>query len=401
MKKKIKNQKVEGSPPEVRRFFWILVGVSGVLVLWALSLSLDRTGDIRQFMAKGWPQDAARVIVQNKITALWHASFMAAVVTAVFALFSFPTLGKKAEKVSKHWKTVVAVALVLIVAADAVKLSKYYVKEMPRSYIEANALTDFLQENVGHQRVALLTQEGIYNIWVAYLLPYNRIPTFNFAQMSRMQSDYKNLLATGSKNPFRMWRFAGVKYLLGPSAFQKQLPVGVAKKVFAYDLAPAANGSFQVIASPAGAHAVFELLETVPRYCLVEPEQIASDEQAALNRIGDVRKPLLGAETLGSVAVLQYRPGRVELKVRSDRPAVLRAAEKYDADWIATIDGDRADVRKIDYLCQGVSLPAGEHTVVLKYAPSKHFFYMQCAGYLILAGALLWTFFQRKKGSDA
>ena len=133
----------EGGPGKKRNFFWVLIGLLGILLLWALSLTLGRADDVGRFMAQGWPQDAAQVIVQNKITALWHASFMAAVVTALFALFSFPRFGKLLRY--KKW---IAAGLVLIVAADAVKLSKHYVKEMPRSYIEANALTDFLKKDL-------------------------------------------------------------------------------------------------------------------------------------------------------------------------------------------------------------------------------------------------------------
>ncbi len=401
MKKKIKNQKAEESPSEVRRFFWILVGVSGVLVLWALSLSLDRTGDIRQFMAQGWPQDAARVIVQNKIVAIWHASFMAAVVTAVFALFSFPTLGSRLSLhpniLSKHWKTVVAVALVLIVAVDAVKLSKHYVKEMPRSYIEANALTDFLQENVGHQRVALLTQEGIYGIWLTYLLPYNQITTFNFSQMPRMPEDYKNFLAVGSKNPLRMWQFAGVKYLLGPAAFERQLPAGQVKKVFTYDLASTGGEEFRLMPTPTGSHAVFELLGSRPRYAVVAPVQPMSDEQALATVTQ--RSP----QQTALAKVRSYRPGRVDLHVTAEAPSMLRVAERWNSDWKASVDGEPAEVQRIDYLCQGISIPAGEHDVELRYAPSKFFFYMQCFGYMTVLMVLLLFFcraFGRRNAGD-
>ncbi len=348
-----------------------------MLVLWALSLSLDQTGDIRQFVAQGWPQDAARVIVQNKITALWHASFMATLITAVFAIFSFPNLGKKAEKLSKHWKTIVAAGLVLIVAVDAVKLSKHYVKEMPRSYIEANALTHFLKKDLGHQRVALFSQQGIYGIWISYLLPYNRITTFNFAQMGRMPQDYQQFLDAGSKNPLQMWRFAGVKYLLAPSAAEPQL-AGQARKVFAYDLAPAPENGFQVIARPSGAHAVFELLNSSPRFAVVAPLEPVSDEQA-LMAVTRLPRP-----QTGKAEVLSYRPGRVKLRVSAEAPATVRFAERWDADWEAKVNGEPVELQRIDFLCQGVDIPAGTHEVILKYSPAKTFFYMQCAGYLTL-----------------
>jgi hypothetical protein len=265
---------------------------------------------------------------------------------------------------------------------------------MPRSYIQANALTDFIKKNIGTQRVALLTQQSIYNIWLTYLLPYNQITAFNFSQMPRMPDDYKNLLTAGSKDPLRMWRFAAVKYLLGPAAFEKQLSAGQIKKVFAYNLAASPDNEIQIIPDPNGLHAVFELLDTVPRYALLSEFEPALDKQTLDRLTGN--GVLLSGQVQRSAEVIRYRPGRVELKTQSDAPVMLRVAERWDPDWKAEVDGRTAEVQRIDYLCQGVALTAGTHAVTLRYSPSKLFFYMQCAGYLALFVALFLNLFSRR-----
>ncbi|QHI68062.1 hypothetical protein [Tichowtungia aerotolerans] len=379
----------------LKPFFYFLAGILVLFVLWALSLTMNNVEDISRFVAQGWPQEVARTIVPNKIAALWHASLMAAIATAVFAVFSFPSLGKRLSNLSKHWKMVLGAVLVLIVAADAVKLSKHYVKEMPRSYIEANALTDFLKKGLGHQRVALLSQQGIYGIWTSYLLPYNKISTFNFSDMPRMANDYKAFLETGQRNPLNMWRFSAVKYLLGPSQAERQL-TGQARKVFAYDLTQGVKaGEFKVVPSATGQHAVFELLNSSPRYAVTAPVDPLPDEQA-LAAVGQLPRAEIGV-----AEVLAYRPGKVKLRVSADAPAQLRAAEKWDADWKASVRGKPAKVERIDFICQGVDVPAGMHEVVLWYAPSKLFFYMQCAGYLVLFVSLGKMFIQRKESHAA
>jgi hypothetical protein len=373
---------------EPRNFFWSMVGVLGLFGLWAVSLTLNNGADVSRFAAQGWPVDAAEVIVQNKMEALWHATLMAAVVTAVFAMFSFDKLRQALR--FRNW---IAAGLVLIVAADAVKLSRHYVTEMPRSYIEANALTDFIQKDLGHQRVALASQQGIYNIWTTYLLPYNRIPTFNFSDMPRMATDYQTFLEAGQRNPLNMWRFSAVKYLLGPSSIEQQL-AGQARKVFSYDLAQGAKpGEFKVVPVMAGQHAVFELLNTSPRYAVTTPVEPLPDEQA-LASVNRLPRP-----QAGSAEVLSYRPGKVKLRVTAAAPAMLRVAEKWDADWKASVDGNPAEVQRVDFICQGVSVPAGEHEVILRYAPSRLFFYMQCTGYVILFVSL-GILMVRRKGED-
>jgi hypothetical protein len=372
----------------LRIFFWVLVAVLGILSFWALSLMMNSGDDVNGFVQQGWPLEAAKTIVQNKIASLWHASFMAVAIASVFAVFSFPSFRKLLR--FKNW---IAAGLVLLVAGDAMKLSKHYVKEMPRSYIEANALTGFIKENLGNQRVALLSQQGIYGIWTTYLLPYNRIPTFNFSQMPRTSTDYKAFLEAGQRNPLNMWRFSAVKYLLGPAAAEKQLQ-GQVRKVFSYDLAAGAEpGEFKVVPSPTGRQAVFELLNTSPRYAVIAPVESLPDEQA----LAAVSKP--PRPQVGKAEVLAYRPGKVKLRVIADAAATLRAAEKWDPDWKAEIDGEPVEIQRIDYLCQGIDIPAGEHEVILRYAPSKLFFYMQCGGYMILLAALLSKLW--KKNDDA
>lgn len=382
---------------EIRWFFWGLAGVAVLLLISALVVTLDSTGVVARFVSRGWPQQAAQSIASHKIVALWHAVFMAAVMVTVFSVFNFKPFWKLLR--FRNW---IAAGLVLIVAADAIKLSRDYVKEMPRSYVEANALTSFLKTNLGHERVALLTQEGIYNIWLTYLLPYNRIPTFNFPAMPRMANDYKHFLQAGSKDPLRMWRFSAVKYLLGPTSFEKQVPPGEIRRVFTYRLAPAPGNNVSVVPAPDGEHAVFELLNTLPRYLLAAEFNEARDPDA-LARIADRTQPLVNGGALpGAVKVIRYRAGRVELEVNSQQGGMLRVAERWDADWNATVNGNSAPLQRIDYLCQGVNVPPGKNRVILAYRPSLLFFWCQVTGLVILLMALVWRFVNKYRyGPDS
>lgn len=380
-------------PPESvpRGYFRALVVVSVLLLLWAIGVSSVESEKIRDFMARGWPEGASSMIVMNQVKSLWHAVVMAAIALALFALYRVKATG--GVPVKGTW---LALGLAAVLSVDAVLLSSHYLKPMPRSYIEPNALTQFLKEHLGHERVALLTQQDIYNIWLTYLLPYNQIPAFNFSQMPRMASDYKTFLTVMAQDPFRMWRFAGVKYLLGPTSFERKLPPGQARRVFTYSLAMTSDNELQVIPYPKGDHAVYELLNSAPRYSLVAPMPGQSDEQA-LARMADPRQPLLGGKGLvGTVEVLAYRPGKVALRTRSGETAMLRVAERWDADWMATVDGKPAPVERVDYLCQGVVVPAGEHAVVLNYKPALGSVYIQGLGYLALVAGVVVVLKRRK-----
>lgn len=411
-KSEVKSQKSEevnsdlrSLSSENRRFFWFLVGGLGILGFWALSLTLGYDGDVHRFTGQGWPPEAAKVISQNKIAALWHASFMAAVVVAVFALFSFPRFGNRRSLhpniFSKHWKRILAAGVVLIVAADAVLLSRHYIKEMPRSYLEANALTEFVRENLGYQRVALAQEQQLFGILKTYTLPYNGIPVFNPGDVSRMSVEYKNFLQAMQKNPLAMWEFSAVKYLLAPAGVQSQIPAQRARKVFACSAHSSQDGGFLLQADLAGPFAVFELSNTLPRYSLFFGSRKMSDEDA-LHEIGNLSRlslppdsplpELPGSGHSGRVTVEHYRPGRVVLSVESKTDGILRCAERYAPGWTAKIDGRPVSVEPVDYICQGVFVPAGSHRVEMYYNARRGFLYLQLAGYLVFVLALIWSF---------
>ena len=384
---KVESEKPEdrGQRTEVRNFFWLAVAGLGFFVLCTLSVLMNRTAGISEFMAQGWPQDAARVIVQNKITALWHASFMAAVVVAVFALFSFPRFGKLL-----HYKNWIAAALVLIVAADAVKLSKHYVKEMPRSYIEANALTDFLLRNLDNERVAFAQEQQIFGILKMYTFPYNKIPVFNPGDMSRMPMDYKNLLQALQRNPLALWEFSSVKYLVAPTAIERQVPSKRLRKVFSCNVRPDHKGGFYMQKNPQGAVSVFELPQRMPRFALFAGSKKLA-EKPMLSQLDDFSQVYLSEDSVfpelhgeglcGSVSIERFSRDNVRLIVRSDQDAILRCSDRYTSDWAATLDEKPVPVEPVDYICRGVFVPKGTHVVEIFNDAPRALFYAQLAGW--------------------
>jgi hypothetical protein len=425
----------QGMAKPLRLFCWSSVGVLAIFGLWALGVTLSQQSGLEQFFSAGWEQHfmeqrlpppevqakmnpvalekmitevkaavdpILKAMVQNRIAALWHAVLMCGVMVPVFAVFAF-----RKSAVPVLWRNCMALLLIVLISADAVKLSRHYIKEMPRSYIEANALTDFLQSNLGDQRVAILSQEGINNIWITYLFPYNNIACFNYTDMPRMASDYESLLATAQRNPLNMWRFSGVKYVLAPSEMENQLVPAGCRKVFSYGLSSAGGQEFRLVPHQSGPYSVYELLGARPRYALwAGSQKVADDNQAlmlALSKPGkvylpeDSSLPVLDASGAGgTVEILKNRPGNARLKVSATVPSILRVAEKYDSDWKAKVDGKKVPVGRVDFLCQGVAIPAGEHEVELRYAPSRLYFNFQLLGCVILIGALLWAWWKRK-----
>ncbi len=390
----------------LRIFFWFTAAVMGLLMLWALGTSLNQTDIAAGFSSQGWPTEAAQSIVANQSQALWYAVFMAGVTTAVFAIYSF----KRFENVRTK-SAVIAAGLVLIVAVDAVILSKNYIKTLPQGYIEENAVTRLLKEQPGLQRTATVTQDGFYNIWLTYLFPYQKIAAFNITQMPRMPQDYKQFLGTVGRNPLRMWQLSGVGFLLGPSGVEKQLPADRYQPVLRYDVLAGSDGNLVVRPNEKGSQTVVRSLAPAPRYALIGGCEKMNDA-SALAKLGSndwklFDKIILPLESsaadpgghgfCGQVEVLKYRPGRILLKVQADFPGFLRAADKYDPDWKAQVDGVSAEVLRADFIFQAVYVPAGVHEVELKYSPDNKLLWLQLAGMTICAGSAVSLVFPRKK----
>jgi len=152
------------------------------------------------------------------------------------------------------------------------------------------------------------------------------------------------------------------------------------KQVLAF-FSPAVSGRFRLVAGtrrfPAATDALASLADArTPLF-----EQVAVHDAAAPD--------LGGSGQAGVVRVRQLSSSLMELAVEANAPAVLRCADRFDADWTATIDGAESPVFRVDFCMMGVAVPQGKHTVRLAYRPSPTLLYVQLGGYAVLAGLLL------------
>ncbi|HKR00198.1 MAG TPA: YfhO family protein, partial [Pyrinomonadaceae bacterium] len=69
--------------------------------------------------------------------------------------------------------------------------------------------------------------------------------------------------------------------------------------------------------------------------------------------------------------VMRHEPNRVEVRTRGASPSILVLSENYYPGWRATVDGQRAEILRVNYNLRGVALPAGEHTVEFVYRPGS------------------------------
>jgi uncharacterized membrane protein YfhO len=55
------------------------------------------------------------------------------------------------------------------------------------------------------------------------------------------------------------------------------------------------------------------------------------------------------------------------IEATASSPAIVVVRNVYDKGWEATVDGRPGKVLPVDYLIQGIPIPAGTHHIVLRY----------------------------------
>ncbi len=134
---------------------------------------------------------------------------------------------------------------------------------------------------------------------------------------------------------------------------------------------------------------VLENPAALPRAFLVGRYEVVPDLEAHRQRLLDpsldLRQTVLLREAPGveitaidssstvSVELVRFGPREIVWQVATDAPRLLVVDEiYYPAGWRAVVDGQSVPILQANYLLRAVPVPAGEHTVVMRFDPISH-----------------------------
>lgn len=69
----------------------------------------------------------------------------------------------------------------------------------------------------------------------------------------------------------------------------------------------------------------------------------------------------------GTASITTYESNRIVVKTTSDAPGILVLSEIYYPSWKVTVDGKEGQLLNADWSLRGVPVPAGEHTVEMRF----------------------------------
>ena len=97
----------------------------------------------------------------------------------------------------------------------------------------------------------------------------------------------------------------------------------------------------------------------------------------------------------GSARIVEEIPTRVTVSVRMETPGLVVLADLWDKGWRADWNGQRVPILRANQALRGVVLPAGEGTLVFRYAPASFAWGLRLAGLAVVVllawlGIILW-----------
>ncbi|WP_372806192.1 hypothetical protein [Pontiella sp.] len=367
---------VDGKAAKSAKVLWIACSACfGLMLLAGLKLLAFPNSLRAEFTAMGYER-YVDVILTNMANAWFHA---AALVLICGALVFLVWKGLAKAK----W---VVVTFIAVLAVDSLMLTSHYFKADDISTIKkGNVLVNYLKDHQGDERAFFVDQSGIYNQWLASDGPYHKLKLFNIWQMPRMPVEYKEYLGTVGRNQIRLWQLSAVKHVAAPAQIMQQLEQNPElakqfKPVLNYKVPTAQGMRPDVLLEFLGGiprFALFQNWETVPlgEHCdkLVDP--IHNPQNTVLVDSACGLESKLGTVAFQPVAA---RTTKRKATIEIDAPSlsILRFSQRYQGNWNVFVDGEPADLLRLDYLSMGVQVPAGKHTVEFHCpsATSKRFF---------------------------
>jgi hypothetical protein len=133
---------------------------------------------------------------------------------------------------------------------------------------------------------------------------------------------------------------------------------------------------------------VYATPRPLPRAGVVDSQHVVPDEEGQLEAVLDPsfdgRSTVVTGEPLpgladrtgrgpaGSADIVSYEPERVVLEATARRPGELVLTDLHYPGWKVTVDGEPAEMHRVNYLLRGTTLPAGRHRVEFRYEPASY-----------------------------
>jgi hypothetical protein len=412
-------------PPFERKWAMGLLAFAGAFLIGTLIYISSRRELLAHLNTAGFAGLDAEAIARASYSEMWRAfAHILVGVGLLIAILSGWFSGKRARILVG---TIGALLIVDLVPANKPWVVYYDYKQRYAS----NPVIDFLKEDAHEHRVtaraapfssqhlvgpstAMFTQ--VANMWLQHHFQFYNIQSLEPVQMPRPpaldQQFFTALIPSGGKPVTvltRMWELSNTRYLIGDRAtiesLDNQLDAGRNRfrilKTFEMAAKPGANperltiDDLDWVLNENGRFAIAEFTGALPRVKLFPTWQSSTNDQAILDQLtSPTFDPnslafLHGETTLtpspttnftGEAKITSYAPKHIEVTVSNNAPALLVYNDKYSPNWRLWVNGKEETLHRANFIMRGIPLPAGQHTVVMRYSQPMTGLYISLAG---------------------
>ena len=210
-----------------------------------------------------------------------------------------------------------------------------------------------------------------------------------------MQAAYQEVAASGGEmdsvdaNKFRILNMLNTKYFIFPAGQQGQtVPIEN----------PYTFGNAWFIDKIQYVNNANEEIDAIGQVDLQQTAIVDSKFKEALKGVNEGYK-----DSLSTIRLTSYEPNQLVYETSSPQDGIVVFSEIYYPGWTATIDGKPADIARADYILRAMNVPAGKHTIEMRFDPqSLHITEGIAYGAmaLLLVGVIILIWIYRKKYSE-
>ena len=334
----------------------------------------------------------------------WRSFFIVTIGTLLLLAYN-------AKKLKATW-TVAAIALLCL--GDMWSVNKRYLYDeqfVPKSEQTATfrkSQTDelILQDQSPNYRVLNFAgntfEENNTSYWHKSVGGYHAAKLRRYQEMidhhiaKEMQAAYQEVATAGGQMDsvnaakFPVLNMLNTKYFIFPAGQQGQtVPIEN----------PYAFGNAWFVDKVQYVNNANKEIDAIGQVDLQQTAIVDSKFKAALKEVNEGYK-----DSLSTIRLTGYEPNQLVYETSSPKDGVVVFSEIYYPGWTATIDGKPADIARADYILRAMNVPAGKHTIEMRFDPqslhvTEGIAYGAMA--LLLIGVIILVWINRKKYGES
>ena len=366
-----------------KMIFFLLAGIGVVLFIALIAFQ----GSLYSYLSQIYHIKTVQTMLDNTSSSVVRYFIVAGLLLTVLFFITY----KKASHETQHKRLIYL--LLIIGILDLIHFNSKYLEYQkypdPREKTK-DPLLEFLTKKMQKEpfRVKFIHKGSYLNHFLTLRVPEYGIQSIEPPAESRPPLEfYQGYYKYMNMNALKSYGILNVKYFLSTK------PIRHPQLLDSYSFVhPGTRESIYV----------YENMTSVPKVYAVPGRVIETNTIHALEYMNsslfnplkeavfhtgegiEVFSEPAGGEWFYEVKNLEYAETQLSFDIVMPRSGTVVIADKYHPAWKAEINGETADIHRVNFFLRGLTLDAGQHHVKLRFAPSLWAFYISIVTWMVV-----------------